>query len=55
MLSTVSNELALVCRKSRLLEQIVDAARRTRYDGQRTTHDGHCPITIAQHEHFVLR
>ena len=42
-----------VHRRSRLLKQIVDAARRTTHDGR--TYDGHWPITIAHLEHFVLR
>ena len=39
----VSSQLAQVCRRSRLLKQLL------------TPHDGHSLTTIAHHEHFVLR
>ena len=41
--SKVSSPLAQGCRRSRLLKQLL------------MLHDGHWPITIAHHEHFVLR
>ena len=50
-----SSPLAQVCRRSRLLKQIFDAARRTTHDARGTTDDGHWPITITHLEHFVLR
>ena len=46
----VSSQLAQGCRRSRLLKQLL-----TPHYGCRTTDDGHWMITIAHHEHFVLR
>ena len=48
-------ELAYWFRRSSHLKEIVDAARRRMDDGRRTTDNGHWPITIAHHEHLVLR
>ena len=51
----VLSQWAQVCRRSRLLKQIVDAARWMTHNGPRTMEDGHWLITIAHRVYFVLR
>ena len=47
----VTSQLAQGFRKSRLLKQIVDAARRTTHDAWQKTHDTHWLTTIVHLEH----
>ena len=55
MVYQISSQLALGCRRIRLLKQIVDAARRTTHDGRRTTHDGRQTLTDHNSSPWILR